>query len=127
MDTSANRLPVIVQFASKYLKTEIGIFAAKALIAAAVTLATLAIGANILIGAAIDQARTRIPTVRAGGGPFWMKVEDELERLAKGDGISPQKKQKIVADLRAISDKWRPFLLEVAAAVNGHEPPEQKK
>ena len=105
MDTSANRLPVIVQFASKYFKNEIGIFAAKALIAAAVTLATLAIGANILIGAAIDQARAQIPTVRVGGGPFWMKVEDELEKLAKGDGISPQKKQKIVADLRAISDK----------------------
>lgn len=125
METGQDRVPVVFQAASKYIQSDIGAFAAKAVIAAVVTLATLAISANILVSAVINQVRANLLS-DVGGNAFWTKVEDEMERLAKGDGISPQKKQKIVSDVRAISAQWRPFILEVTAAANGQEPPAAK-
>src|SRR5262245_32162099 len=125
MEPDQDKVPVVFQAASKYIKSDIGAFAAKAVIAAVVTLATLVISANILVSAVINQVRANILT-DVGGNAFWTKVEDELERLARGDGVSPQKKQKIVSDVRAISDRWRPFILEVTAAVNGQAPPDSK-
>jgi hypothetical protein len=48
-----------------------------------------------------------------GGHEFWTKLERELDNQAdpKSD-LSPEKKQKILADIKAISDRWRPFLEE---------------
>jgi hypothetical protein len=138
MDTGETRQPIIFQFVSKYFKGEIGIFAAKAMIAAVVALGAMAIGANIVAAAidntlqrTIDSARARlaaeVPKLRAairdeiriGGRGFWVRFEDELDRLAKSDDPPPQKKQKVLSDLRVISAKWRPFLLEATAVVTG--------
>ena len=61
-------------------------------------------------------------TVRAatslGGHRF--KLESELDRLAdpRAD-LSPEKKQKILSQIKAVSDRWRPFLEEATAAIEG--------
>lgn len=120
METGQDRPPVVFQAASKYIKSDVGAFAAKAVIAAVVTVATLAISANILVSAVINQVRANILS-DVGGNAFWTKVEDEMERLARGDGISPEKKKRIISDVRAISAQWRPFVLELNAAVNAQE------
>jgi hypothetical protein len=63
-------------------------------------------------------------TVRAataiGGNQFWSKLEGELDRLAdpKTD-LTPEKKQKILSQIKVISDRWRPFLVEAASTIEG--------
>jgi hypothetical protein len=61
-------------------------------------------------------------TIRSafGGRKFWTKLEDELERLADPRfDISPEKKQKILSEIKIISERWRPFLDEARSAVAG--------
>lgn len=63
-------------------------------------------------------------TVRAatslGGNRFWTKLEGELDRLADPrSDLSPEKKQKILTQIKVISDRWRPFLIEATSAIEG--------
>jgi hypothetical protein len=55
-----------------------------------------------------------------GGRQFWSKVERAMDEQAdpKND-LSPEKKQKIIAAVRAVSDKWRPFYFQLRDAVEG--------
>jgi hypothetical protein len=55
-----------------------------------------------------------------GGRRFWAELEQGLEELASpGADMSPEKREKILAQIRAISDRWRPFLVEAASAIDG--------
>jgi hypothetical protein len=55
-----------------------------------------------------------------GGHRFWTKLENELDRLADPrTDLSPEKRQKILSQIKVISDRWRPFLTEAAAAIEG--------
>jgi hypothetical protein len=55
-----------------------------------------------------------------GGRQFWTKLEGELGNLADPRmDIPPEKKAKILSQIRAISDRWRPFLAEAASAIEG--------
>jgi len=65
-------------------------------------------------------------TIRSafGGRQFWTKLEDELERLADPrSDLSPEKKQKILSEIKIISARWRPFLLEARSAIVGEDSP----
>ena len=75
---------------------------------------------------------TKIETTRAawqttlqehskiGGAQFWSKVEKSLDDLANPKSEMPEdKRQKILSDIRAIRDRWWPF---IAAAM----PPDAK-
>ena len=55
-----------------------------------------------------------------GGRQFWTKLENQLAELAdpRAD-LPPEKKQRILSEIKVISDRWRPFLMEAAAAVEG--------
>lgn len=45
------------------------------------------------------------------GAPFWGKIERELDRAADpATDLSPEKKQKLLNDVRVIVARWRPFL-----------------
>jgi hypothetical protein len=70
-----------------------------------------------------DFASRRIEQLEGtviGGNRFWTKLERELDRLAdpKTD-LTPEKKQKILSQIKLISDRWRPFLLEATSAIEG--------
>jgi len=56
-----------------------------------------------------------------GGRSFWTKVEAQLDSLAdpKSD-LTPEKKQKIMTQIRVISDRWRPFLNEAFGPLPGN-------
>jgi hypothetical protein len=102
----------------------IGQFAVKTVIVAGV----FVISAWIMLDVLDDFADRRMQqferTLRSatslGGRQFWTKLENQLEQLAdpKSD-LPPDKKQKILAEIKVISERWRPFLMEAAAAVEG--------
>jgi hypothetical protein len=55
-----------------------------------------------------------------GGQRFWTKLEGELDRLADPrSDLSPEKKQKILSQIKIVSDRWRPFFNEAASAIEG--------
>ncbi len=57
---------------------------------------------------------------KIGGHDFWARISAELKKQAEPDkDLSAADKQEILADLRIIADRWRPFILEAVAAVTG--------
>ncbi|HET6839699.1 MAG TPA: hypothetical protein VFH41_08170 [Bradyrhizobium sp.] len=54
-----------------------------------------------------------------GGHVFWEAVEKKVDAFANGNDIPPEKKAKIVASIKKISDRYRPYF-EAAA---GGPPP----
>jgi hypothetical protein len=108
----------------------IGQFAVKTVIVAG----AIVVSAWIMLDVLDDFADRRMQqferTLRAatslGGRQFWNKLENQLERLAdpKSD-LPPEKKQKILAQIKVISERWRPFLMEAAASIEGetNKPP----
>src|SRR5438105_12997159 len=48
---------------------------------------------------------------KIGGAQFWSKVEKGLDQLADPKSEMPEdKRQKILSDIRAIRDRWWPFI-----------------
>ncbi len=52
--------------------------------------------------------------VLKGGHGFWEQVENKLYKLADEPDLPEPKKAKIIAALRKISDRYRPYLDAVA-------------
>lgn len=53
-----------------------------------------------------------------GGTGILKFLETQLARIADSNvDLHPQRKQKIIADLRTVSDRWRPFFIEASSAV----------
>jgi hypothetical protein len=79
---------------------------------------------------AIEHRIQAMVPKRIGGTGFWTIMERELARAAAKDAdLSPERKQKIISDLRVISDKWRPFLIEASSVVmdTSASPPATRK
>jgi hypothetical protein len=109
----------------------IGQFAVKTVIVAG----AIVVAAWIMLDLLDDFADRRMQqfeqTLRSatslGGRQFWTKLEGQLDQLADPrSDISPEKKQKILTQIKVISDRWRPFVTEVAASFEG-EPNKQPK
>jgi hypothetical protein len=55
-----------------------------------------------------------------GGRQFWTKLETELDRMADpGTDIPLEKKQKILSQIKIVSERWRPFFTEAASSIAG--------
>lgn len=111
-----------------------GSFAVKTLIVAFAALMCIWLGSDIVftkledtlsrlmdrqVARVISQISNQVQSATLRGGrEFWAKLERELEAAAdpKND-IPVEKKQKLLAEIRAISDRWRPFLVEVVSVV----------
>jgi hypothetical protein len=109
----------------------IGLFLIKTVIVSV----AIVLSAWILLGVLDDFVTRRMEqverTVRAatsiGGRQFWTKLEAELDKLADPRmDLPPEKKAKILSQIRAVSDRWRPFLTEAAAAIEGDASKPQK-
>jgi hypothetical protein len=106
------RLGPIAQFA---LKT--------AIVAVAIVLSAW-IMLDVLEGFVTRRVEQLEATIRSatviGGRQFWTNLEEELDKFAdpRAD-ISPEKKRKILSEIKVISDRWRPFLSEAAASIAG--------
>lgn len=77
----------------------------------------------IMLNLLDDFATRRIEQLERtviGGNRFWTKLERELDRLADPrTDLTPEKKQKILSQIKVISDRWRPFLVEAASTIEG--------
>ena len=78
-----------------------------------------------LIADKIDLVATKIENTRLawqaslqeytkiGGAQFWLKVEKGLDQLADPKSEMPEeKRQKILANIRTIRERWWPFIAE---------------
>jgi hypothetical protein len=73
----------------------------------------------------MQQLETTLRSASAvGGRQFWTKFEEELDKLADPRmDISPEKKRKILSQIKIISDRWRPLLIEAASLITGEPNP----
>jgi hypothetical protein len=85
---------------------------------------------DVMIDARIDQFQSAVQefqtSARIGGRGIFTKLERELEIQASATTDIPSaRKQKILADLRAASDRWRPFVKDALLAIagEGEKPP----
>ena len=71
-----------------------------------------------VIGSTLQQFEIR------GGKAFWSVVERELARAADpANALPPEKKQQLLAQIRAVVDAWRPFVTETTAIFVPEETP----
>jgi hypothetical protein len=102
----------------------IGQFLIKTVIIAAAVVVSAWIMLDVLDDFADRRMQQFERTLRSatsfGGRQFWTKLESQLDQLAdpRAD-LPPEKKQKILTQIKVISDRWRPFLLEAAASIEG--------
>jgi hypothetical protein len=109
----------------------IGLFLIKTVIVSAAIVLSAWILLDVLDGFATRRMQQLEQTIRTatslGGRQFWTKLEGELDKLADGrTDLPPEKKAKILSQVKAISDRWRPFLQEAAAAIEGDANKPQK-
>ncbi len=92
----------------------LGLFAAKVaiflLLLCGAVIGSGAVVANKVHGAIVSA----LGSETVGGTRFWAKVEQELDRAADPSHDLPEeKKQKLLANLRVIVSRWRPFVAEI--------------
>ena len=63
-------------------------------------------GSMALVVSAIDDKIKPL----TGGPAFWRSTEEKLHQLAIAPDLPPEKKEKIIQSLRAISAKYRPYI-----------------
>ena len=113
--------------AAKWVKSQrvgpIGQFLIKTVIVSA----AIVISAWFVLGALNDFAirrmqqleRTMRSVTAIGGRQFWTELERRLDGLADPRmDLPPEQKEKILLQIKVISDRWRPSLLEAAAAID---------
>lgn len=102
----------------------IGQFALKTVIVSAAIVVSGWIVLDLLDDFATRRVEQLERTIRSataiGGRPFWTRLERELDKLADPEtDISSERKQKILAQIKVVSDRWRPFVLEAASTIAG--------
>jgi hypothetical protein len=103
------------------VRSDLGQFVLKAGIVA-VAITAIFIVSGLFIISSAHSALNSFKDMSRGGAEFWSRVERELDRMASPESDLPAaKKEKLLADIRAIGVKWRPFLIELHSALT---PPE---
>ena len=72
----------------------------------------------IAVQSVIESKIEEMPFLK-GGRVFWESVEKKVDAFANGDDIPPERKARIVASIRKIADKYRPYF-EAAAGSSPH-------
>ena len=84
-------------------------FAAKACVAAVLAAVALDYVGSSTQTRALDTGALR------GGTQFWARIEQDLERQADPRNDLPEaRKEKLLADLRVVVARWRPFVAEAS-------------
>jgi hypothetical protein len=108
----------------------LGQFAIKTAIVAGVIAAVIVVSGGYLAGSINNSIQENVSNVRSlkiGGAKFWSRVEETVDRMAApGSDMPEAKKQKLLGDIRAIGAKWRPFLVEIHAALDVPNSPTAK-
>jgi hypothetical protein len=113
----------------------LGQFVAKTfIVVAACTIGIIAVlwFVDSVIEARINQIdeiiAMHLKTSKISNHDLWTRFEKTLEKQAGPAGeISAEERRKIVAEVRIIGDRWRPFVKELVAAAAGEEEQAGKK
>jgi hypothetical protein len=94
----------------------------------AIAIAAVIVVSGVFVASSLQAVVGDIKTVKIGGEPFWSHVEEQVDQMASPQNDLPEaKKQKLLADIRAIGAKWRPFLLELRSALNPPDDPSAQR
>jgi hypothetical protein len=90
------------------------LFAIKTCIVAVVITACAVFAADWVIGSA-EQSFARsvrsVQQISIGGRKFWSRLEEELDRAAApASDLSPERKQKLINNVRILAARWRPLI-----------------
>lgn len=71
---------------------------------------------DVLVKNRVELIESRMESLRQSVGPmggraFWAEVERKIDSLADpASDLPPEKKQKILRNIRVLSERWRPFV-----------------
>jgi hypothetical protein len=74
---------------------------------------------SVLFFQSLIESKTEDLSFLKGGKVFWEAFEKKVDTLANSPDLPPEKKAQIIATIRKLSDKYRPY---IEAAV-GSTPP----
>jgi hypothetical protein len=96
----------------------LGLFVAKAIIVFVLLTATLAGTGAFVIGRAYRATIGILGTPTIGGAAFWAKMQEDIHSAADPGKEMPEPvKQRLLADLRVLVARWRPFVAEIAPLI----------
>ena len=115
-----------------YLSRDLKIFAVKTCLVAIVTIFValwlIESVANTIRESFVytmAELRETAQLVPRGGKQFWGKIEQELDHAADvSTDLPPEKKQKLINDVRVIVARWKPFIDAVQSEMQ--KPPNAK-
>jgi hypothetical protein len=88
----------------------------------AIAIAAVLVVSGVFVASGLQAVVNDVKKIKIGGEPFWAHVEEEVDRMASPQSDLPEaKKQKLMADIRAIGAKWRPFVTEIRSALAGSD------
>jgi hypothetical protein len=78
-----------------------------------------------LIDTRVGQIRSDIrAATRVNGKVFWGRLEENIVKAADpSNDLSPERKATLLAAVRTLADRWRPFLAEIAAELRHYPGP----
>jgi hypothetical protein len=80
------------------------------------------------IGEMIDARIARLHEVNLTGHAFWTNLERALDRAAAPDNaLSPERQQKLLADIHILAERTRPFVAEATSVFSAAPPPPANK
>jgi hypothetical protein len=64
----------------------------------------------------VENAQAKMQQyAKVGGASFWEKMEHELDRAADpASDLPAEQKRKLLAQIHAVVERWRPFMAEIA-------------
>jgi hypothetical protein len=87
------------------LLPQLGLFALKSAVLAAIIVVTIGVSASLVLGGLYEKF---------SGPQFWSSLERKLADKASSPGIPDAQRQKILADVRLIVNRWQPFVFELS-------------
>jgi hypothetical protein len=65
---------------------------------------------SVLFFQSLIESKTQDLSFLKGGRAFWESVEKKVDALANAPDLPPEKKAKIIATIRKLSEKYRPYI-----------------
>lgn len=97
-----------------YLAGNVVPFIVKACVVSVIVSACIIFVADWVIGSveySVSRTISNLHDTTIGGRKFWARIEQELDRAAApASDLSPERKQKLVNDIRVIVARWRPVI-----------------
>jgi hypothetical protein len=75
---------------------------------------------SVLFFQAVIESKTADLSLFKGGRAFWETLENKVDALANAPDLPPERKAKIIATIRKLSDKYRPYIDAAAGSPPPH-------